>query len=114
MLEQFAKLLKPSNGISITRREKLSRNAFAWKRDIAELYYRPMKERVYPSGQVLQGLHAFLLNEKGTWFRRLGSYLIMVIDPDRSIPRYEQHDLVVTGHAGRYIYGQALKATRGS
>lgn len=79
-----------------------------WKRDIAELYDQPMKERVYPKGQVLSGLHVFLVNQKGSWFRRLGSYPIMVIAADQVFPRYEQHDLLVTGHAGRYIYGQVL------
>ena len=85
----------------------------SWKRDIEEVYDRPMKERVFPKGQVLGGLHAFLVNQKGTWFRRLGSYPIMVIDPTQQFPRYEQHDLVVTEHAGRYIYGQVLE-TAGS
>jgi radical SAM superfamily enzyme with C-terminal helix-hairpin-helix motif len=100
--------------LTLPHNETFEEDFRSWKRDIADLYDRPMKERVYPSGQVLRGLHAFLLNEKGTWFRRLGSYPIMVIDADRSIPRYEQRDLVVTGHAGRYIYGQALEAARGS
>jgi len=83
----------------------------SWKRDIAELYDRPMKQRVFPTGHILRELYAFLVNKKGTWFRRLGSYPIMVIDSRRPFPRYEQHDVVVTEHEGRYIYGQALETT---
>ena len=80
----------------------------SWKRDIGELYDRPMKERVYPNGQALYGLHSFFVNEQGTWFRKLGSYPIMVIEPEIMLPLYEERDMVVTSHAGRHIYGRKL------
>ena len=80
-----------------------------WKRDIAAVYEQPMKERVYPTGSIVKNLHAFFVNEEGTWFRRLGSYPIMVVVKERQYPRYESRDVMITRHAGRYIYGQALE-----
>ncbi|MRG27797.1 radical SAM protein [Laceyella tengchongensis] len=85
-----------------------------WKRDISELYDRPMKERVFPTGTVHRNLHSFFVNEQGTWFRRLGSYPIMVIVPNTSFPLYEEHDLVVTEHGGRHIYGETIRSVTGT
>jgi radical SAM superfamily enzyme with C-terminal helix-hairpin-helix motif len=97
------------NEQDISKSETFDEDFNVWKRDIAELYDLPMKKRVYPAGQVLRDLHSFFVNEEGTWFRRLGSYPIMVIEPEQSIQRYEKRDLVITKHAGRYIYGRVLE-----
>jgi hypothetical protein len=64
-----------------------------------------MKEQVYPTDGRLRGMHSFFVDGRGTWFRRLGSYSIQVLDAGRRRPLYEEHDMTVTGHAGRYLFG---------
>lgn len=93
----------------LPQNETFAEDFHSWKRDIADLYDQPMKERVYPLGQTLSRLHVFFVNQKGSWFRRLGSYPIMVIAADQQLPHYEEHDLTITGHTGRYIYGQIVE-----
>ena len=78
------------------------------KRDIEEIYDAPMKERVFPPSSVLKDVHAFFINEQGTWFRRLGSYPIQVVDRRQRFGLYEKADIRVTEYAGRHIYGEAL------
>lgn len=76
-----------------------------WKADLDAIWDQPMKERVYPRGLRLGGLHAFFTTSRGTWFRRLGSYPIQVIERDTIVDRYTPADLTVTDHAARFIYG---------
>lgn len=76
-----------------------------WCRDISQLYDVPMKQRVYPVGHELRGMHAFFLDDRGTWFRRLGSYAIQVLSPARDWDLYSGHDVTITGHQGRYLLG---------
>lgn len=76
-----------------------------WKADIDAIWDQPMKQRVYPTGLRLRGLHAFFVTGRGTWFRRLGSYPIQVVERDAVVPRYTPADLTVTEHAPRFIYG---------
>jgi radical SAM superfamily enzyme with C-terminal helix-hairpin-helix motif len=81
-----------------------------WKADIDATWDQPMKERVYPLGTTLRGLHSFFVTTRGTWYRRLGSYPIQVVERGTAAPRYQPADLVVTEHAARFIYGQRYAA----
>ncbi|WP_405775552.1 radical SAM protein [Streptomyces sp. NBC_01538] len=76
-----------------------------WKTDIDQIWDRPMKERVYPAGLEIPGVHAYFVDEHGTWFRRLGSYAIQIIEPGAVVPVGTPADITVTGHAPRVIYG---------
>ena len=64
-----------------------------------------MKQRVYPAGVMIPGLHSFFVTARGTWYRRLGSYSVQVVEPGAARPLFEDADLMVTGHEPRYIYG---------
>lgn len=77
----------------------------AWKADVSYVFDQPMKQRVYPAGMVIPGLHSFFVTNRGTWHRRLGSYSIQVIEPGTTRPLFEDAELIVTGHEPRYIYG---------
>lgn len=76
-----------------------------WKADIDSIWDQPMKKRVYPVGLRLRGLHSFFVTSRGTWFRRLGSYPIQVVERDIVVPHFTPADLIVTEHAPRFIYG---------
>ena len=76
-----------------------------WKADISYVFDQPMKERVYPAGRKVRGLHSFFVTSRGTWYRRLGSYSIQVVEQGTARPLFENADLVITGHAPRYVYG---------
>ncbi|MGO9779887.1 MAG: radical SAM protein [Streptosporangiaceae bacterium] len=80
-------------------------NFDAWKSDISYVFDQPMKERVYPAGRRVHGLHSFFVTSRGTWYRRLGSYSIQVVEQGMARPLFEDADLVITGHAPRYVYG---------
>ncbi|MEV7087982.1 radical SAM protein [Streptomyces sp. NPDC093085] len=77
-----------------------------WKADIDHTWDQPMKERVYPTGLRLAGLHSYFIDQDGTWWRRLGSYSIQVVERGSAVPRGATADLAVTGHAPRVIYGE--------
>lgn len=81
-----------------------------WKEDIAQAYDMPMKQRVYPTGRTVRGLHSFFVSTQGTWHRRLGSYPIQIVERDTARALYEPADMTVTDHAGRYIYGTRVAA----
>lgn len=81
-----------------------------WKEDIAAVYDMPMKQRVYPMGHTVRGLHSFFVSTRGTWHRRLGSYPIQIVERDTARALYEPADMTVTDHAGRYIYGTRVVA----
>jgi radical SAM superfamily enzyme with C-terminal helix-hairpin-helix motif len=76
-----------------------------WKADVSYVFDQPMKQRVYPSGMMIGGLHSFFVTTRGTWHRRLGSYPIQVVEADTARPLFEDTGLVVTGHEPRYLYG---------
>jgi radical SAM superfamily enzyme with C-terminal helix-hairpin-helix motif len=76
-----------------------------WKTDVAYVFDQPMKQRVYPSGMTIGGLHSFFVTTRGTWHRRLGSYPIQVVEAGAVRPLFEDTRLVVTGHEPRYLYG---------
>ncbi|GAB2763929.1 radical SAM protein [Streptomyces bullii] len=76
-----------------------------WKADIDQIWDKPMKQRVYPVGLEIPGVHAYFVDERGTWFRRLGSYAIQIIEPGAAVPVGTPADITVTGHAPRVIYG---------
>ncbi|MGH3622438.1 MAG: radical SAM protein [Sciscionella sp.] len=78
------------------------------KADIDHTWDKPMKARVYPQGLHVSRLHAFFVTSRGTWFRRLGSYSIQIVEQGVSAPRYESADLMVTGHAPRFLYGERV------
>lgn len=78
----------------------------SWKTDIDHAWDQPMKERVYPTGLRVPGLHAFFVSEGGTWYRRLGSYSIQIIERGTAEPVGTPAKLTVTGHAPRVIYGE--------
>ncbi|MEV6981737.1 radical SAM protein [Sphaerisporangium sp. NPDC051017] len=82
----------------------------SWKADIDFTWDQPMKERVYPTGLRLPGLHAYFIGQGGTWWRRLGSYSIQVVERGAAVPLGTSADLVVTGHAPRLIYGERIAA----
>ena len=81
-----------------------------WKADVSAVFDQPMKERVYPAGRKITGLHSFFVTTRGTWYRRLGSYSIQVVERGAVRPLSENADLVVTGHEPRYIYGERYAA----
>jgi radical SAM superfamily enzyme with C-terminal helix-hairpin-helix motif len=76
-----------------------------WKADISYVFDQPMKQRVYPAGMMIPGLHSFFVTTHGTWYRRLGSYPIQVVEPGAARALFEDADLVVTAHEPRYLYG---------
>jgi radical SAM superfamily enzyme with C-terminal helix-hairpin-helix motif len=76
-----------------------------WKADIAHVFDEPMKKRVYPAGRTVTGLHSFFVTNRGTWYRRLGSYPIQIVERGTARRLYEPAALTVTGHAPRFIYG---------
>jgi radical SAM superfamily enzyme with C-terminal helix-hairpin-helix motif len=78
----------------------------SWKADVDHTWDAPMKARVYPQGMHLSGLHSFFVTGRGTWFRRLGSYSIQIVEPETVAPLFEPAELTVTGHAPRYLYGE--------
>ncbi|QKW53559.1 radical SAM protein [Streptomyces buecherae] len=80
----------------------------SWKADIDFAWDQPMKERVYPTGLRVPGLHSYFIGQGGTWWRRLGSYSIQIIERDTAVPLGTTGDLVVTGHAPRVIYGERV------
>ncbi len=82
-----------------------------WKDDISYVFDQPMKQRVYPAGMTITGLHSFFVTGRGTWHRRLGSYPIQVVEPGTTRVLFEEADLVVTGHQPRYLYGARPSAT---
>ena len=77
-----------------------------WKADIDQMWDAPMKRRVYPQGLRIPGLHSFFVTVTGTWFRRLGSYSIQIVEPDTASPLSQRAALTVTGHAPRYLTGK--------
>lgn len=77
-----------------------------WKADIDHTWDEPMKRRVYPRGARLAGLHSFFVTTRGTWYRRLGSYPIQVVERGTAVSLYTPADLTVTEHASRFIYGE--------
>jgi radical SAM superfamily enzyme with C-terminal helix-hairpin-helix motif len=77
----------------------------AWKADVSYVFDQPMKQRVYPAGMIIPGMHSFFVTARGTWHRRLGSYSIQVVEPGTARPLSEEADLTVTGHEPRYLYG---------
>jgi radical SAM superfamily enzyme with C-terminal helix-hairpin-helix motif len=76
-----------------------------WKADVSYVFDKPMKRRVYPVGMVIPGLHSFFVTTRGTWYRRLGSYPIQVVEPGTAHSLFQDAALVVTAHEPRYIYG---------
>ncbi|MFE4610854.1 radical SAM protein [Streptomyces niveus] len=80
----------------------------SWKADIDFTWDQPMKERVYPTGLRVPGLHSYFIGRNGTWWRRLGSYSIQIVERDTTVPLGTTGDLVVTGHAPRMIYGERV------
>ena len=78
----------------------------AWKADIDRIWDEPMKQKVYPMGLRLASLHSFFVTSLGTWYRRLGSYSIQVLEKGTTTPLYDTADLAVTGHAPRFLYGE--------
>ncbi len=76
-----------------------------WKADISYVFDQPMKQRVYPAGMVIPSLHSFFVTTRGTWYRRLGSYSVQVVEPGTARSLFEDANLVITGHEPRYIYG---------
>ncbi len=83
-----------------------------WKADVSYVFDQPMKQRVYPAGMTITGLHSFFVTTRGTWHRRLGSYSIQVVESGTARVLYEDADLVVTGHEPRYLYGARADAAR--
>jgi radical SAM superfamily enzyme with C-terminal helix-hairpin-helix motif len=83
-----------------------------WKADVSYVFDKPMKQRVYPAEMVIPGLHSFFVSTRGTWYRRLGSYPIQVVEPGTARSLFQKADLVVTAHEPRYIYGARLDPTR--
>ncbi|KPC62600.1 radical SAM protein [Streptomyces chattanoogensis] len=82
----------------------------SWKADIDFTWDQPMKERVYPTGLQVPGLHSYFIGKGGTWWRRLGSYSIQIVERETVVPIGTTADLVVTGHAPRMIYGERVAA----
>lgn len=77
-----------------------------WRRDIAELFERPMKERVFPLGHTLKETKSYFVDARGTWFRRLGSYPIATVEPGTRRALGQTCDVTVTGHTGRWLIGE--------
>lgn len=82
----------------------------SWKADIDHTWDQPMKERVYPMGLRVPGLRSFFVSTRGTWYRRLGSYSIQIVEQDTAEPLGTPAELEVTGHAPRMIYGRRRAA----
>ncbi|MGW2277851.1 radical SAM protein [Streptomyces sp. NPDC001770] len=80
----------------------------SWKADIDHTWDQPMKERVYPTGLRVPGLHSYFVSEEGTYWRRLGSYSIQVVERGTAVPLGTTGDLVVTGHLPRMIFGERV------
>jgi len=80
----------------------------SWKADIDFGWDQPMKERVYPTGLLIPGLHSYFVGRDGTWWRRLGSYSIQIVEESSATPVGTEADLTVTGHAPRVIFGKRL------
>ncbi|MBP2400733.1 radical SAM protein [Streptomyces syringium] len=78
----------------------------SWKADIDHGWDQPMKERVYPAGLKIPGLHSYFVDQGGTWWRRLGSYSIQIVEREAAVPVGTPGALTVTGHAPRMVYGQ--------
>jgi radical SAM superfamily enzyme with C-terminal helix-hairpin-helix motif len=87
-----------------------ARRFAAWKAEIDDVWDTPMKRRVYPAGLRVEDLHAFFVTESGSWFRRLGSYPIQILETGAAAQLYAPGALTVTGHAPRYVYGQRRAA----
>lgn len=85
-----------------------------WKADISYVFDQPMKQRVYPSGHTIPGLHSFFVTTRGTWHRRLGSYSIQVVERGTARPLLEDADLTVTDHEPRYLIGERNAAANTS
>ncbi|MGW1146952.1 radical SAM protein, partial [Streptomyces sp. NPDC002454] len=83
-----------------------------WKAEIDRTWDRPMKERVYPAGLEVPGLHSYFVNEEGTWFRRLGSYSLQIVERGAAVPVGTAAALRVTGHASRFVYGERCEPAR--
>ncbi|MGW2088951.1 radical SAM protein [Streptomyces sp. NPDC001880] len=83
----------------------------SWKADIDFTWDQPMKERVYPTGLRVPGLHSYFISEEGTYWRRLGSYSIQVVERGAAVPLGTTGDLVVTGHSPRVIFGERVAST---
>lgn len=83
----------------------------SWKADIDHTWDQPMKERVYPTGLRVPGLHSYFVSEEGTYWRRLGSYSIQVVERGAAVPLGTTGDLVVTGHSPRMIFGDRVAST---
>jgi len=77
-----------------------------WKADISYAFDQPMKERVYPAGRAIRGLHSFFVTTRGSWHRRLGSYPIQVVEHGVVRDLFENADLTVTGHEPRHLIGK--------
>jgi radical SAM superfamily enzyme with C-terminal helix-hairpin-helix motif len=84
----------------------------SWKADIDHGWDQPMKQRVYPAGLHIPGLHSFFVNTSGTWYRRLGSYSIQIIERGTAEPLGTTAELTVTGHAPRVIFGERRAAVQ--
>ncbi|MFF4189097.1 radical SAM protein [Streptomyces sp. NPDC001691] len=78
----------------------------SWKADIDHGWDRPMNERVYPAGLLIPGLHAYFVGRNGTWWRRLGSYSIQIVEAETTTPVGTPGDFEITGHAPRMIFGR--------
>lgn len=76
-----------------------------WKADVSYVFDQPMKQRAYPAGMMIGGLHSFFVTARGTWHRRLGSYPIQVVEAGAARPLFQDTGLMVTGHEPRYLYG---------
>jgi radical SAM superfamily enzyme with C-terminal helix-hairpin-helix motif len=96
----------PLAGLSAQKPPPSTEHFPTWKADIDHTWDQPMKTRVYPLGLTVPGLHSFFVTGRGTWFRRLGSYSIQVVEPDAVLPIYQPAELTITGHAARYVYGE--------
>ena len=96
----------PLAAATVTEPPPLAEHMTTWKADIDQTWDRPMKLKVYPAGLRVSGLHSFFVTSRGTWFRRLGSYSIQIVEADSALPLYVPAELTVTGHAPRFIYGE--------
>jgi radical SAM superfamily enzyme with C-terminal helix-hairpin-helix motif len=98
----------PGTELSVRRQAAVPPSAEhfgTWKADVSYVFDQPMKQRVYPSGMTIGGLHSFFVTTRGTWYRRLGSYPIQVVEAEAVRPLFEDTGLVVIGHEPRYLYG---------
>jgi radical SAM superfamily enzyme with C-terminal helix-hairpin-helix motif len=105
----------PGTPLSATQQAEVPPSAEhfeTWKADVSYVFDKPMKQRVYPAGMVIPGLHSFFVTTRGTWYRRLGSYPIQVVEAGTAHSLFQDATLVVTAHEPRYIYGARPEATR--